>query len=96
MTIFSLARARVAPLRPVLRNLAVRTAYSGPTVDYEHFSAGWNHISDISEFTKPGKYTTQTFNKISPSVGRLFLMFIFDSCADDGDDIFSSSILNTF
>ena len=38
-----------------------------PTIDYEHFTSGWN-IEDISDFTKPGKYCVQTFNKISPKV----------------------------
>jgi hypothetical protein len=41
--------------------------YTGPTVDYDHFTSGWN-IDDIKDFTKPGKYVTQTFNKISPQV----------------------------
>ena len=50
------------------------TSFSGlryfsqkPTIDYEHFASGWN-IGDISDFTKPGKYCVQTFNKISPKV----------------------------
>jgi D-3-phosphoglycerate dehydrogenase / 2-oxoglutarate reductase len=34
-------------------------------VDIEHYTSGWN-IDDIEEFTKPGKYAIQTYDKISP------------------------------
>jgi len=34
------------------------------SVDFEHFTSGWN-IKDIADFTKKGKYEIQTFNKIS-------------------------------
>lgn len=34
-------------------------------VDLEHYTSGWN-IEDIDDFTKSGKYTVRTFNKISP------------------------------
>jgi D-3-phosphoglycerate dehydrogenase / 2-oxoglutarate reductase len=39
-------------------------------VDIEHYTSGWN-IEDISDFTKHGTYSIQTFNKISPiGLGR--------------------------
>ena len=44
-------------------------AYSGPSVDYDHFTHGWA-VADITDFTKPGKYGMKTFNKISPKVKR--------------------------
>lgn len=34
-------------------------------VDIEHYTSGWN-IGDIEEFTKPGKFAIQTYDKISP------------------------------
>lgn len=40
-------------------------SYSGPAVDYDHFTHGWE-VADIDDFTKAGKYYMQTFNKISP------------------------------
>jgi hypothetical protein len=53
---------------------AIRSAhsgYSGPAVDYDHFSHGWA-VGDIEDFTqKSGKYNMQTFNKISPKVNKL-------------------------
>lgn len=36
-------------------------------VDVDHYTSGW-HIKDISEFTQPGKYNVETYNKISPVV----------------------------
>ncbi|KAL7567786.1 hypothetical protein ACA910_000538 [Epithemia clementina (nom. ined.)] len=33
-------------------------------VNVEYYTSGWN-VADIDEFTKPGKYSLQTFNKIS-------------------------------
>lgn len=40
--------------------------WEGPIpLNLEHYTEGWN-IVDIAEFTKPGKYAVQTFNKISP------------------------------
>ena len=41
--------------------------YSGPAVDYDHFSHGWA-VGDLGDFTGKGKYHMQTFNKISPKV----------------------------
>lgn len=83
MTLLAIARSRAASLRPVVRKVgAIRSAsgYSGPEVDYEHFSAGWDHIADIKDFTDSGKYTTQTFNKISPQVIMLrYCLFWFCS-----------------
>ena len=43
------------------------SGYSGPAVDYDHFSHGWA-VGDIGDFTHAGKYQMQTFNKISPKV----------------------------
>lgn len=31
----------------------------------DHYTSGWN-IADIEDFTQPGKYAIQTYNKISP------------------------------
>eukprot|EP00568_Trieres_chinensis_P010441 CAMPEP_0183300556 /NCGR_PEP_ID=MMETSP0160_2-20130417/6942_1 /TAXON_ID=2839 ORGANISM="Odontella Sinensis, Strain Grunow 1884" /NCGR_SAMPLE_ID=MMETSP0160_2 /ASSEMBLY_ACC=CAM_ASM_000250 /LENGTH=488 /DNA_ID=CAMNT_0025462997 /DNA_START=223 /DNA_END=1689 /DNA_ORIENTATION=- len=42
---------------------AVRPLTAGGVV-VDHYTDGWN-IGDISEFTRPGKYQIQTFNKIS-------------------------------
>lgn len=44
---------------------ATKSAPSPLPVDIEHYTSGWN-IEDISDFTKQGQYTIQTFNKISP------------------------------
>ena len=33
--------------------------------DFAHYSDGWKGIDDINEFSKPGKFQIQTFNKIS-------------------------------
>lgn len=59
----------------VTRNMALRQTrwhpnvaalwYSGPALDYDHFAHGWA-VGDIGDFTRPGKYHMQTFNKISP------------------------------
>jgi len=48
-----------------------KVSYSGPAVDYDHFSHGWA-VGDLNDFTGKGKYHMQTFNKISPKV-RMFL-----------------------
>jgi D-3-phosphoglycerate dehydrogenase / 2-oxoglutarate reductase len=51
----------ILPLR-----LSLSTVKEGQIpVDVDHYTAGWN-ISDVQEFTKRGKYTVRTFNKISP------------------------------
>jgi hypothetical protein len=52
-------RSKVSPSSKGLRYL------SGPLLDYDHYISGWN-VEDISDFTQTGKYTVQTFNKISP------------------------------
>ncbi len=44
-----------------------KVSYSGPAVDYDHFSHGWA-VGDLGDFTGKGKYHMQTFNKISPKV----------------------------
>ena len=64
------ARARNAPVSG-LRAAAASSAksYSGPAVDFDHFSSGWN--VDTGDYRVPGKYSMQTFNKISPKVGIL-------------------------
>eukprot|EP00980_Cylindrotheca_fusiformis_P006239 scaffold1336_cov158-Cylindrotheca_fusiformis.AAC.1 len=69
MKFLSLARSRrVAALqKPLLRNTTTATRfYSGPTVDFDHFTSGWSNVGDLEEFKKRGKYELQTFNKISP------------------------------
>jgi hypothetical protein len=58
----------------VLSTMAVR-AFSGTVVlgkahgpnlpvDVDHYTSGWN-VDDIKDFTSTGKYSVQTFNKIS-------------------------------
>jgi hypothetical protein len=37
------------------------------TIPVDHYASGWN-VSDINEFTVPGKYNIATINKISPKV----------------------------
>ena len=66
-------------LAAVTRNMALRQTrwhpnisalwYSGPALDYDHFAHGWA-VGDIGDFTRPGKYHMQTFNKISPKVSE--------------------------
>lgn len=41
---------------------------ANPTVDFEHFSSGWN--IDTSELGEKGKFHIKTFNKISPLVSN--------------------------
>lgn len=66
MTIFVLARSRGAAtaLRQPFGNTF--RFYTGPTVDFDHFTSGWSNVGDLEEFKKRGKYELQTFNKISP------------------------------
>jgi len=58
--IASSVRPSIAASRSQARN------FSGATVpaDIEHFTSGWN-FDDIEEFSKPGSWSIQTFNKIS-------------------------------
>lgn len=56
--------------RTLQQRLALRclTSTTGPIpVDVDHFVSGWN-IGDIGDFTKPGYYNVQTYNKISEKV----------------------------
>jgi D-3-phosphoglycerate dehydrogenase len=80
MTFMTLARSRAAAvvLRPVVRHAAVRRAYTGPSVDYDHFVSGWTNIPDIQDFTKPDKYSMQTFNKLSPQGLSKFPKELYD------------------
>jgi D-3-phosphoglycerate dehydrogenase / 2-oxoglutarate reductase len=46
--------------------------WEGPIpLDVEHYTSGWN-LTDVEDFIKPGKYSVQTFNKISPVGLRRF------------------------
>jgi len=50
---------------PMGRSFSSTAEWEGPIpVDVDHYTSGWN-ITDIEDFTKPGKYCIQTFNKIS-------------------------------
>jgi D-3-phosphoglycerate dehydrogenase len=64
---FMPAFARAATLRrtSALSTRCFSVLKDGPMpVDVEHYTSGWN-IADIKDFTKPGKYSVQTYNKIS-------------------------------
>ena len=51
--------------RPALQRLAARSFSAKPIpIDIDHFTSGWA-IEDLSDFTKQGKYSVQTFNQIS-------------------------------
>jgi hypothetical protein len=63
MTIFALARSRAAALQPLRKNLRF---YTGPPVDFDHYTSGWPNVEDLAEFKQREKYELQTFNKISP------------------------------
>lgn len=65
MMFMTLVRSRAAIA--VARNAAVKRAYTGPAVDFEHYASGWN-VEDIKDFTGSGRYSMQTFNKISSQV----------------------------
>lgn len=59
----SLSTARLSSARFLSSSIS-----DGPLpVDVDHYTSGWN-IEDIGDFTKPGKYNVQTYNKISPVV----------------------------
>lgn len=57
------------PLQQTRASLVATRGYSGPAVDYDHFSHGWA-VGDLGDFTGKGKYAMQTFNKISPKVSE--------------------------
>ena len=46
-------------------NNTVRSLSSAPDVEVENYRAEWKTYGDIENYT-PGKFTIQTFNKISP------------------------------
>lgn len=52
--------------RYFLRAYSAPAGTSGMMIDVDHFSSGWSFVTDIDDFSKPGKNTIQTFNKISP------------------------------
>lgn len=68
---FVSARFVAAPIvmeHQVRNNTTVVSSNAGPLpVDVDHYTSGWN-IEDIGDFTKPGKYNIQTYNKISDVV----------------------------
>ena len=41
----------------------------------DHYTSGWS-IEDLSEFTKQGKYSVQTYNAISTKVRSFFSVFL--------------------
>jgi len=51
--------------------------YTGPTVDYDHFTSGWG-TDDNEDHRRPGKYVMQTFNKISPRGLAVFPKELYD------------------
>ena len=59
--------------RPALKKFGSRAFASAPQrfnpipVDIEHYTSGW-HIEDLSDFTRQGKYSVQTYNQISTKV----------------------------
>jgi D-3-phosphoglycerate dehydrogenase / 2-oxoglutarate reductase len=66
--------SKVAPTRTAQQHLlrclsstgTSTSSTAGPIpVDIEHYTSGWN-IVDIEEFTQPGMYAIQTYDKISP------------------------------
>ena len=46
-------------------SVGVRALSDGPDVDIDNYREEWKTYGDIENF-KPGKFTIQTFNKISP------------------------------
>lgn len=80
MTILStLTRSSTARASRTIYRQAAVASYSGPAVDYDHFTHGWN-VKDIDDFTVDGKYSMQTFNKISPKVSPvLYFSFVLGS-----------------
>lgn len=65
MNAFALARGRAFVSKAAhFKNLRF---YTGPKLEFDHLSEGWSNVEDLAEFSKPdGKYSLQTFNKISP------------------------------
>ena len=61
-------------VRPALKKVGVRGLATGRfnpvPVDIEHYTSGWT-IEDISDFTRQGKYSVQTYNLISTKVRLL-------------------------
>lgn len=56
---------QAAPVISAGRFFSSAPDWEGPIpVDIEHFTEGWN-LTDIEDFTRPGQYAIQTFNKIS-------------------------------
>jgi hypothetical protein len=53
----------------VRRAAAVSRRGMMTTADYAKVSEGWS-VQDIQDFIQPGKYSVQTFNKISPKVRK--------------------------
>ncbi len=59
---------RVALIRQnttAIRHNAIRALSDGPVVDIHNYRKEWKTYGDIDNYT-PGKFTIQTFNKISP------------------------------
>jgi hypothetical protein len=64
---------------PFAAAVTAKVSYSGPAVDYDHFSHGWA-VGDLGDFTGKGKYHMQTFNKISPKVRNCAISMMTLSC----------------
>lgn len=61
-------RRQSAAVRNSVRFLS---STDGPDVDVENYAGEWKTYGDIENYT-PGKFTVQTFNKISPKGLKLF------------------------
>lgn len=71
---------------------ATKSAPSPLPVDIEHYTSGWN-IEDISDFTKQGQYTVQTFNKISPIGLARFPSDLYSVSAKEGSSTPAHALL---
>jgi len=66
-SLVSFATHRITPTirkhsgKSLLRNFSSKDIQ----FDFAHYSDGWKGIDDINEFSKPGKFQIQTFNKVS-------------------------------
>ncbi|CAJ1959211.1 unnamed protein product [Cylindrotheca closterium] len=82
MSALALARSRAfASKAAQFKNLRF---YTGPTIEYEHLTSGWTNVKDLEEFKRQdGKYSLQTFNKISPQGLATYPKELFDVEAYD-------------
>lgn len=66
-----ISAAQVRRHTAAFRNASRTFSSGGPGVEVENYSGEWKTYGDIENYT-PGKYTIQTFNKISPKGLKLF------------------------